>query len=405
MWPLAVLLLLVLAQAGVFVLMTTEYYPVEIGTGSWVFFLCASLAVMVAVAVKSTSRRRLRLVEYAVLAGLLVSTTVLGVRFRPFQTTECNLGLVPTDMDNLPSLVAPFQVLDVPVPKGEINHRAVMGAPYQQGCDDCWAVSAAKVISARHQLKIGKRGPAFVCTPKFTDVSTDHASAQAIVDRDPREGCGKCTGNLAHAGFVIAADGVPGLSCVPYFLGSRFYDSGGCLTSCGSPPADAACRGECIRGEGEVWFSCADGRPFPGVVRTKNIHYVEGEENIMRELANGGPVLCAVRASYPSSKLPDWTLQTATFGFVTKRTVSAGYIARPKHDGAHYYNEPLGEGDIGHAMVIYGFGELDGVKFWRVRNSWGADWGNGGDILIERGVNAWGIESQCVACDVVASPS
>lgn len=54
----------------------------------------------------------------------------------------------------------------------------------------------------------------------------------------------------------------------------------------------------------------------------------------------------------------------------------------------HFYNakETVEQADTEidgyHAMVIYGWKYINGKLYWKVRNSWGENWGNGGNILM-----------------------
>lgn len=49
---------------------------------------------------------------------------------------------------------------------------------------------------------------------------------------------------------------------------------------------------------------------------------------------------------------------------------------------------------INHSILVVGWGEEDGVKFWICRNSYGPSWGEKGHFRVRRGLNDFGIESE-----------
>ncbi|KAI4335206.1 hypothetical protein L6164_013875 [Bauhinia variegata] len=57
--------------------------------------------------------------------------------------------------------------------------------------------------------------------------------------------------------------------------------------------------------------------------------------------------------------------------------------------------------DVNHAVVAVGYGVEDGVPYWLIKNSWGADWGDHGYFKMELGKNMCGVAT-CASYPIVA---
>ena len=102
------------------------------------------------------------------------------------------------------------------------------------------------------------------------------------------------------------------------------------------------------------------------VYRVDEYGHVRGEENMMNELVQRGPFACSIAVT---QELDDYK-------------------------GGIFYDD-TGDKYTVHEVAIVGYGEQNGVKFWNVRNSWGAHWGENGFFRIVRGINNLAIESSC----------
>ncbi|UKK01312.2 cysteine proteinase [Theileria orientalis] len=113
-----------------------------------------------------------------------------------------------------------------------------------------------------------------------------------------------------------------------------------------------------------------------------------GEELIMREIYENGPVVAGLDGGYI-------------------RHYKEGVVDPPEtelrtHQGmCEFPNNQVLSGFeyTTHAVAIIGWGESDGFKYWVVRNSWGKNWGDKGFFKLARGRNAFGIESEAVVLD------
>lgn len=104
-------------------------------------------------------------------------------------------------------------------------------------------------------------------------------------------------------------------------------------------------------------------------------HYgATNEQNMMVELVNNGPI---------------------AVGYLVQ---SDFYLYRSgiyQHSGINDEYNPWRP--TNHAVLVVGYGEVNGVKYWTVQNSWGEQWGENGFFRIARGVNEANIETKAVS--------
>lgn len=133
----------------------------------------------------------------------------------------------------------------------------------------------------------------------------------------------------------------------------------------GCPSASSPqCPAECDAGKSGEHSSFSDDKySFRGEVIA-----AEGEEGIMQAIMTGGPVETAFTVY---SDFEDY----------------AGGI----------YQHVTGEEAGGHAVKIVGWGVDNGVKYWKIANSWNPYWGENGFFRIVKGSNHCGIEDKIAA--------
>lgn len=212
----------------------------------------------------------------------------------------------------------------------------------QSACGSCWAVAAAEAMSDRYCTG---GGPANLEISAATLLSCCWYCGN---------GCNGGEPSLAWDYWV--STGLYSDACQPYpFPKCEHHIPQNHYPPCPSQmyPTPSCNSGSCSAG--------ASGNTT--VYKGKSAYSLSGEEAFQRELLANGPfeVSFDVYSDFPAYK-------------------SGVYVQKS--------NEFLG----GHAVRVVGWGTLNGVKYWKIANSWNSDWGLSGYFLIRRGTDECGIE-------------
>merc|ERR1719329_1717817 len=206
-----------------------------------------------------------------------------------------------------------------------------------QYCGSCWAHAATSALSDR--IKIARKAA-------WPDINI---APQVLISCSGDDGC---HGGEAYNAFEwMHSNEVTDETCSIYR--ARGHDNG---QAC-SPMT--------------VCENCMPGAPcfVPDeykVYHTDQYAKVSGEEAMMQEIYQRGPIACGIA-------VPD-ALEDYTGGI---------------------FDDKTGDLNIVHDISVVGFGVENGVKYWTVRNSWGTHFGEDGFFRVVRGVNNIAIETDC----------
>merc|ERR1711998_90431 len=204
-------------------------------------------------------------------------------------------------------------------------------------CGSCWAHAATSAMSDR--IKIARKAA-------WPDINI---APQVLISCSGDDGC---HGGEAYNAFEwMHENEVTDETCSIYR--ARGHDNG------------AKCSQQ---------IKCENCSPSKGCWAQDNYKYyntdkygkVSGEEKMMQEIYQRGPIACGVA-------VPD-ALENYTGGIFEDKT---------------------GDKNIVHDISVVGFGVENGTKYWTVRNSWGTHFGEDGFFRVVRGTNNIAIETDC----------
>lgn len=228
----------------------------------------------------------------------------------------------------------------------------------QSSCGSCWAFGSSASFESRRCISTGQ-------DVKFSPEDTAFCSTA---------GYGCQGGNSAwswyeRTGVVTGGDFTDkgsGSTCLPYGFApcAHHVPATADYPAC---PSGEYPSPTCAKACSESSYS---GSYNEDKTKASSSYSVRGETQIMQELVTNGPMYVAftVYSDFPTYKS----------GVYTKTPGSSR----------------LG----GHAVTLVGYGtDEHGTPYWKIKNSWNEEWGNGGHFLIKRGSDECGIEDSVSA--------
>jgi cathepsin C len=148
-------------------------------------------------------------------------------------------------------------------------------------------------------------------------------------------------------------------------------------------------------------FECKKYEGLEPVAKVEEAYYVAGaygmmsEELLMKELYARGPVLYDFNAGYDFMTYSSGVLmeQSNPHG-ITDQDVAdddacPSCLSDLTQDGQGVLYQKLT-----HSTLLVGWGEENGIPYWKVRNSYGGNWGDNGYFKVRRGLNDYGGEGE-----------
>lgn len=244
----------------------------------------------------------------------------------------------------------------------------------QSNCISCWAFASLFVLSSRLAIyTLGKYKMKFSVAKM---VFTEHVLLQNVennllkgipfdfLQKEENVKVNKCNKeSLLYAWQYLYRYGVPEKTCVDDKLENVYSQN----------QLFGATFDVCPSTKKEMINHRIDGYYYvPGTI-SKNQNFMNGTEmNIRKEIYHWGPCCTTM-------KIFDDFLNWDGKGIY-------------KWNGITNKFSP----DVGHAVVIVGWGQENGVPYWIIRNTWGVFWGDNGYFKMIRGVNNCEIEENVI---------
>ncbi len=255
----------------------------------------------------------------------------------------------------------------------------------QGKCGRCWAFASTSALADRFNIHTRGKKYVILSAAKLILCNFGGKEYDGLSDLENEKGLDEfgCTGNtLYDAWRYLFVQGTVTEKCLPYnrysldknYIGLSDYKdkvyvplcnavSGKLNDMCSNVRYDDYTGEE--NGDPARFYKCKHIYSVAGTPRDKGTEY-----NIRHDIFSQGP------------------LSTGMEIYVSLYEYKKGDIYEYTGDGSDLIG--------GHAVVIVGWGEEKGKKYWIVRNTWGTEWGDDGYFKILRGVNMCKIEENTI---------
>jgi C1A family cysteine protease len=241
-----------------------------------------------------------------------------------------------------------------------LDYSGLMGDIRSQGsCGSCYAASTLTMLEARFR----KKYPDTKLNP-YMRISLDHIMECSVYNQG-------CDGGYSYLVMKFGYENE-----LAY---DKCYDKGNnCSSSCTTYRKTSN--------------KTADTALLDKKMAIENYYYVGGsygkcdEKAMVEELEKNGPFVVSFEPPYDFMHYQAGIYESK----VAKRNwMNVNNAVKPEWQ------------KVDHSVVLVGYGEENGLKYWKLQNSWGKDWGEDGFFRMVRGKDHTGIESICEAGTVV----
>jgi cathepsin C len=135
---------------------------------------------------------------------------------------------------------------------------------------------------------------------------------------------------------------------------------------------------------GECFKNTCNIAELPYIYKAKDYKYVGGsygkcsEKSMLDELFSNGPIVVSFEPDYNFMMY-----KTGIYHTISDDTWVSHAVPKPEWE------------KVDHSVLLVGWGEENGDKFWLLQNTWGPNWGEDGFFRMRRGKDEFGIESIC----------